>query len=94
MGLNIKNEEVHRLARELAERTGETMTSAIQFALEERLARLSVDKAKQRQVREARVQAILDSFPPVPPGASSNHGDLYDGYGLPIGDQERVDGPH
>ena len=83
MGLNIKNEEVHRLAREVAARTGETMTSAIQLALEEKLARLSTDKDRERQIREARVQAILDSLPPVPPGASSNHDDLYDEFGLP-----------
>ena len=67
MGLNIKNEEVHRLAREVAGRTGETMTHAIQTALKERLARLSDDAAKDREVRAARVQAILDSLPPVPP---------------------------
>jgi antitoxin VapB len=83
MGLNIKNDEVHRLAREVAGRTGETMTHAIQTALEERLARLSAGASTDREVRAARVQAILDSLPPVPPGASSNHDDLYDEFGLP-----------
>ncbi len=83
MGLNIKNDEVHRLAREVAARTGETMTHAIQTALEERLARLCADTATTREARTARVQAILDSLPPVPPGASSNHDDLYDEFGLP-----------
>jgi hypothetical protein len=29
MGLNIKNEETHRRARELAQLTGETVTDAI-----------------------------------------------------------------
>ncbi len=37
MSLNIKNEETHRLARELAQLTGETMTGAITVALKERL---------------------------------------------------------
>ena len=36
MGMNIKNATVERLAKELAAETGETMTSAIQAALEER----------------------------------------------------------
>ena len=83
MGLNIKNEEVHRLARELAAQTGETMTHAIQTALEERLARIAARKEKDIFARRAKVRAILDSLPPVPPGASSNHDDLYDEFGLP-----------
>ncbi len=37
MGLNIKNEETHRLARELAEITGESLTEAVTVALRERL---------------------------------------------------------
>jgi antitoxin VapB len=83
VGLNIKNQEVHRLARELAERTGETMTSAIQTALEERLRRLSFEADKDRARRAAKVRAILDSIPHYP-GATSNHDDLYDENGLPI----------
>ena len=39
MSLNIKNEETCRLARELADLTGETMTGAITVALRERLER-------------------------------------------------------
>ena len=39
MALSIKNPEVDRLARELAELTGETMTEAILQALKERLRR-------------------------------------------------------
>jgi antitoxin VapB len=40
MGLNIKNEEVERLATELADLTGETKTEAIRRALKERRQRL------------------------------------------------------
>jgi antitoxin VapB len=39
MSLNIKNPETHRLARELARRNGETLTTAITIALKERLER-------------------------------------------------------
>lgn len=39
MSLNLKNPEAHRLARELADVTGETLTAAVTEALRERLAR-------------------------------------------------------
>lgn len=39
MALSIKDPEADRLARELAARTGETLTEAIVVALRERLAR-------------------------------------------------------
>ncbi len=39
MALNIKNDEVERLAREVAEMTGESKTEAIRKALSERRTR-------------------------------------------------------
>jgi antitoxin VapB len=39
MALNIKNEETHRLAKELARRNGETVTMAVTIALRERMER-------------------------------------------------------
>lgn len=39
MALNIKDEEADKLARELAARTGETLTQAVVTALRERLKR-------------------------------------------------------
>ena len=39
MGLNIKNAETHRLAVQLAQLTGETLTRTVTIALQERLAR-------------------------------------------------------
>ena len=39
MHLNIKNDEAHKLATELARLTGENLTSAVTLALRERLAR-------------------------------------------------------
>jgi antitoxin VapB len=39
MRLNIKNDEAHRLATQLARLTGENLTSAVIVALRERLAR-------------------------------------------------------
>ncbi|TMJ28754.1 MAG: transcription factor [Alphaproteobacteria bacterium] len=40
MRLSIKDEETQRLARELAERTGETITFAVTTAIRERLDRI------------------------------------------------------
>ena len=40
MVLSIKDSEADRLARELADKTGETITDAVRTAIEERLARV------------------------------------------------------
>jgi antitoxin VapB len=39
MHLNIKNDEAHKLASELAKLTGESLTATVTVALRERLAR-------------------------------------------------------
>lgn len=41
MSLNIKDEQTDTLVRQLAERTGESITVATRVAVEERLARLA-----------------------------------------------------
>jgi antitoxin VapB len=45
MSLNIKSEEAHRLAHELARLTGESMTAAVTQAMRERLDRLRRERA-------------------------------------------------
>jgi antitoxin VapB len=40
MSMNIKNEETHRMAQELAALTGESLTTAVSKAVEERLNRV------------------------------------------------------
>jgi antitoxin VapB len=82
--LNLKSEEACRLARELSERTGESMTKAIVVALRERLERL------KRESHGSRVQRILaigrDCAEHLEePYRSIDHGDLlYDeNTGLP-----------
>ena len=40
MSLNIKNEETHRLAKQLADMTGESISEAVAEAVKERIARL------------------------------------------------------
>lgn len=48
MSLNIKNEEVVRLAEWICERTGETKTEAIRVSLEQRAATLGRGTYEQR----------------------------------------------
>lgn len=51
MALSLKDPEVDRLAREVAARTGETLTGAVATALRERLARLR-GRRRRRPLRE------------------------------------------
>jgi antitoxin VapB len=64
MALSIKNQETERLAREVAQETGESLTLAIQSALKERLQRLK--QKRPAQVMSAKLNDILrrvDSLP-------------------------------
>ena len=80
MSLNIKNAETHRLVRELADLTGESMTAAVTTAIRERLERVRADfrvediLAIAREIRER-----------LPPGYLDQNFDemLYDEHGLP-----------
>ena len=84
VSLNIKNEDTCRLAGELAQLTGETMTGAITVALKERLERerrqlgVNARLRKMRVIAERCAKLLRDGGPPV------DHGDLlYDERGLP-----------
>jgi antitoxin VapB len=58
VALNIKDPETDRLARELAEATGETITVATRIALRERLARV---RARQNAAGQAaELDAIIE----------------------------------
>ena len=83
MSLNIKSEEAHRLVRELARLTGESMTAAVTKALRERRDRVSRDRAAGLAARLLVIgrdcAARLKE-----PYRSADHGDLlYDERGLP-----------
>jgi antitoxin VapB len=51
MALNLKNDEVERLATEVARLTGESKTEAIRRALDERRQRLKGRSSDQRRER-------------------------------------------
>lgn len=64
MALNIKNEETYRLARELAQETGETLTDAVKIALQDRLATLRRGRNEDALLAEiARIQEFVASLP-------------------------------
>ena len=64
MHLNIKNDEAHKLATELARLTGESLTSAVTLALRERLA---------RERRRRNVDAIVAQARSVPGTSVERH---------------------
>lgn len=83
LALNIKNEEAHRLAAELAQLTGESMTTAVTKALRERLDRV---RAEGKGSLAERLLAIgRDCAAHLPrQWREVDHGDLlYDERGLP-----------
>jgi antitoxin VapB len=83
MSLNIKDPETHRLVRELADLTGESMTGAVREAVRERLERVS------RQGQESLADRLLEIGRECAahlrePFRYGDHGDLlYDERGLP-----------
>ena len=81
MSLNIKNEETHRLASELAKLTGETMTEAVTKAVEERLER---ERKRQRRATAEEILAIGRRCAAGLRGTPIDHAELlYDEHGLP-----------
>lgn len=83
MSMNIKSEEAHRLAREIAELMGETVTAAVTVALRQRLER--VRRERGEGLAERLVAIGRDVAPRLKePYRSADHGDLlYDEHGLP-----------
>ena len=83
MPLNIKDEATHELARQLAERTGESLTRAVRHALEEKLARLR-DEAPVPRLADQLDRIALDCAAlPVLDRRSSEDIIGYDEQGLP-----------
>jgi len=83
MGLNIKNEETQKLARELARLTGESMTAAITEAVRERLDRVRSERGTG--LAELLVKIGKDCAAHLrEPFRSMDHGELlYNEKGLP-----------
>jgi antitoxin VapB len=85
MGMNIKNKDAHKLARQLSKLTGESLTEAVTEAVRERLKRVQ-DKDKDAAKLSDRLLEIgRDCATRLKePFRSADHGDLlYDEKGLP-----------
>lgn len=81
MGLNIKNDDVHRQVRELADRLGVSQTSAVELAVREKLAATAAPTDRATRLRDA-VAAAQQAFDGVDLRAAE--ADLYDdATGLP-----------
>jgi len=83
MGLNIKNEHVHDLARQAARLTGMSQTGVIEAALERYLADLTQPAAATRLARVHEILADVDRRLTDGDRAALSTDDLYDDAGLP-----------
>ena len=80
MGMNIKNPEAHALAREIAARTGLSLTDAVLAALREKRAALA---GEGERAKAASLLAYGRRLRQITAAGSSDTGDLYDARGLP-----------
>jgi antitoxin VapB len=81
--LSIKNDATERLARQVADETGESITEAIQKSLEERWQRL---KARRRaRVLSRQIEDILQRVDAMPTQDDRSADEIlgYDEHGLP-----------
>jgi antitoxin VapB len=83
MAISIKSVETERLAREVAAKTGESLTAAIQKALEERLERLR--QQRRSQIVTSQLEDILRRVDQLPILDSRAPDEIlgYDQHGLP-----------
>ena len=89
MGMNIKDPQVHAMARQLAARRGTTVTDAVRQALAAELERTPDLRGEAAQAaRKAEIQALCKRFRERLPGDGRSSKELmdalYDENGLPI----------
>lgn len=83
MALSIKDPQTERLARNLAQQTGETITVATRRALEERLRRVGSDTRKAALLEDLAAIRRRWTMLPVHDARSADAIVGYDGNGLP-----------
>lgn len=83
MPLSIKNETAERLARQVADETGESITEAIQKSLAERLERLRA--VRRNRVLLDQIEDLLRRVDSLPTLDSRSPDEIlgYDEHGLP-----------
>ena len=83
MSLNIKNEQTHKLAQELARLTGESMTVAVSEAIRERLERVRGNSEKGLATRLIKIGQDCAAHLEEPYKSMDIDEMLYDEKGLP-----------
>ncbi len=83
MAINIKDPQTDRRARELAARTGETLTTAVSVAISERLERLRGQRATPDLAAELDAIAERCAALPVVDRRPADEILGYDDHGLP-----------
>lgn len=85
VGMNIKNERVHALAREAAQKTGRSQTSVLELALEKLLATLKDQDSSDadRRYRETMELSEYCTALMSDSDRTLSTDDLYDENGLP-----------
>ncbi|MGM7667850.1 type II toxin-antitoxin system VapB family antitoxin [Microbacterium sp. A93] len=86
MSLNIKNERVHEMVRQLAELTGQSQTSAVEDAVRRRLEEMGGAKEAEVARRLAAIRgAVVEFNKDLPPRPTYEEiiEDMYDDMGLP-----------
>ena len=85
--LNVRSDEAFRLAHSIAEETNAQVADVVVTALREYGARLPKREGMtptQRATYEALRELSRETAKRKKPGATSDHSDMYDEFGLPI----------
>jgi antitoxin VapB len=71
--------------RKLAKRTGETLTDAVERAVEDRLAKVAPPRRKKGRVDRKKVAELLEYFDSLPVDDGRSHEEIigYDEHGVP-----------
>jgi antitoxin VapB len=87
VGIIVKNAKTGAKIRKLAKRTGETLTAAIDRAVDDRLARLGPPRRRKRRIDRKKLAALLayfDSLPKMNEHLTDDEIIGYDEHGVPI----------
>jgi antitoxin VapB len=71
--------------RKLAKRTGETLTDAVERAVEDRLAKVASPRRKKGRVDRKKLAELLEYFDSLPVDDARSHEEIigYDEHGVP-----------
>jgi ribonuclease VapC len=86
VGILINNEAAVAKIRKLAKRTGETLTAAVEHAVDERLARVPPKRKKKGRIDREKLAEILAYFDSLPVDDPRHPDEIigYDEFGVPM----------